>query len=257
MGKESVMIDTIICGDCLEVMPTLEDKSVDMVLADLPYGTTKLKWDSLIPLDKLWGELSRITKDDSALVFTSSQPFTTTLIASNIKRFRYEWIWCRKRPANFLTANYQPLKIHEDIAVFSQRPATFTKQDRHMRYYPIKETIKHIIYRNKETKSNVLSDYGGFSGIIPGGRVYKDKHPKSIIEFKSHNGSRYHPTQKPVALFEYLIRTYTNEGDTVLDPTAGSGTTAVACHKLNRHYICIEKEPEYCVIAEKRISEML
>lgn len=247
------LIDTIICGDCLEVMPTIEDKSVDMVLADLPYGNTKLKWDTIIPLDILWRELSRITKDDSALVFTASQPFTTTLISSNIEQFRYEWIWCRRRMANFLTAKHQPMKIHENILIFSKAPSTFTKSGRWMRYNPLMSAGTPYI------REGLLGDrkgtYGGAT-IVKKEENTGTRYPLSIIEFKSHN-HKEHITQKPVALFEYLIKTYTNEGDTVLDPTTGSGTTAVACKRSNRHYICIEKEPEYCAIAEKRLAEML
>jgi len=249
------MIDTIICGDCLEVMPTLEDNSVDMVLADLPYGTTKLKWDSLIPLDKLWGELSRITKDDSALVFTASQPFTTTLIASNIKQFRYEWIWHRKSRASFLTSNYRPLKYHENVLVFSKSPATFVKNGSSMTYNPIKEKGTPY-HRDALAGPSANSKYGGAKNIeVPDNTG--TRYPNSIIEFKNPTNARGHIVEKPVALFEYLIRTYTNEGDTVLDPTCGSGTTAVACKRSDRHYICIEKEPEYCAIAEKRLAEML
>ena len=243
------MIDTIICGDCLEVMPNIPNNSVDMVLADLPYGTTKLKWDSLIPLEPLWHEISRVTKDESALAFTASQPFTTTLVASNIKQFRHEWIWKRHSTANFLHVKYQPFKGHENIVVFSKHART-------IKYNPIKSLGKAYTHKHNITKLK-NADYGG--GYTPTGftEYNGERNPQSVIELDSHNGGRYHATQKPVALFEYLIRTYTNEGDTVLDPTCGSGTTAVACHESNRHYICIEKEPEYCAIAEKRIAEVL
>lgn len=247
------MLDTIICGDCLEIMPQIPDKSVDMVLADLPYGTTKLKWDSLIPLEPLWCELSRITKDDSALVFTASQPFTTTLISSNIEQFRYEWIWCRRRMANFLTAKYQPMKIHENILVFSNAPATYTKRGLWLRYNPIMKEGKP--YSRKGLAGDKYGKYG--AALLQQTSNNGTRYPLSIIEFKNENNKRYHTTQKPPALFEYLIRTYTNEGDTVLDPTCGSGTTAVACKRSDRHYICIEKEADYCAIAEKRLKEML
>jgi len=237
-------------------MPTIPDKSVDMILADLPYGTTKLKWDSLIPLDKLWGELSRVTKDDSAFVFTASQPFTTTLIHSNIEQFRYEWIWCRYSNASYLTTHYRPMKIHENILVFSKAPASFNQHRKAMPYYPIMTEGKPFT-RKAPAGTNRLTKFGGAGTIEKQADNLGTRYPTSIIKFGIHNGNRHHATQKPVALFEYLIKTYTNEGDTVLDPTCGSGTTAVACHKSNRHYICIEKEQEYCDIANKRLKEML
>ena len=237
-------------------MPTIPDNSVDMVLADLPYGTTKLKWDSLIPLEPLWREISRVTKDDSALVFTASQPFTSTLVLSNPRMFRYEWIWVRNGKASFLTSNYRPMKSHENVIVFSKLPATYTKSGRSMKYNPIKKEREKPLYYEKITSLTDLSDYG-YNKHTPAKREYTDKHPTSVLIPPNSYKDRVIVSQKPVALFEYLIRTYTNEGDTVLDPTCGSGTTAVACHKSNRHYICIEKEQEYCEIAEKRLNEML
>lgn len=242
------MVDEILCGDCLEVMPTLEDKSVDMVLADLPYGVTACKWDTPLPLDDLWSEWLRICK--GAIVLTGTQPFTTTLIDSNRELFRYSLVWDKLIPRGFLNANRIPMRCHEDIIIFYEQFKTYNPQKE--KGIPLSwKASKNYIDKNK-TYQGANTD---------GNRTnYSTRFPRSIIRVMgviNNSKEKSHPTQKPVALFEYLIRTYTNEGDTVLDPTAGSGTTAVACHKSNRHYICIEKEPEYCAIAEKRLAEML
>jgi len=246
------VIDTIICGDCLEVLPTLEDRSVDMVLADLPYGVTACKWDTPLPLDDLWSEWLRICK--GAIVLTATQPFTSRLVMSQPKLFRYEWVWDKKRPTNFLQSRKMPMRRHENILVFSASPTTYNPQ-----------------MRERDDSGDIGRDRG--SNIYSESMKCKSKPtfiiqendlalPHTILYFGTSSNTKqkkniFMPTQKPVALFEYLIRTYTNEGDIVLDPTAGSGTTAVACRKTNRHYICIEKEPDYCAIAEKRIMEML
>jgi len=246
------MIDTIICGDCLEVMPTIPDKSVDMVLADLPYGVTACKWDTPLPLDDLWCEWLRICK--GAIVLTGTQPFTSKLVMSQPKLFKYEWIWDKGRGTNFLLARKMPMKRHENVLVFYNGSHNYNPQmveregdgkKRFARHYgPRKPSEQYQVTTRKEQMRNELAL------------------PHTLLRFNPVNSNQFkknyaHATQKPVALFEYLIRTYTNEGDTVLDPTCGSGTTSVACRKSNRHYICIEKEPEYCKIAEKRIAEML
>jgi len=236
------MIDTIICGDCLEVMPTIPDNSVDMVLADLPYGVTHCKWDSVIPLNLLWPEWLRICK--GAMVFTAMQPFTSTLVMSNPKWFSHDLIYYKPTTTGFLNANRMPLRAHEHILIFG-KGLTFNPQF------------------TKGKPNNSRGTYEEYKGDIYGDHNKKrsapttKKYPRSVIRFNRPPPPLLHPTQKPVALFEYLIRTYTNEGDTVLDPTCGSGTTAVACRKSNRHYICIEKEQEYCAIAETRIAEIL
>jgi len=238
------MIDSIICGDCLEVMPTLEDKSVDMVLADLPYGVTACKWDTLIDLDALWVQWLRICK--GAIVLTGTQPFTSKLVMSKPELFKYEWIWDKRNPSGFQLSKYRPLRRHENVLVF------YNGQPK---YYPIitvgNRKSEKTKRKKKERESNPIAH------PTEGSYDRSTRYPTTIIEAYNNRAKTVHPTQKPVALFEYLIRTYTNEGDTVLDPTAGSGTTAIACRKSNRHYICIEKEPEYCAIAEKRIKEML
>jgi len=230
------MLETnkIHCGDCLELMPNIESGSIDMILADVPYGTTACKWDVIIPLEPMWKELKRIIKPNGAIVMTASQPFTSILVMSNIKWFRCEWIWDKIKSSNPLLAKIHPLKIHENILVFSKNKTI---------YNPL--GIYNIIPKNiKQAKSDVLNHSGQYTQTISG-------YPKSIQKFS--RDKLLHPTQKPVALMEYLIKTYTNENDIVLDFTMGSGTTPVACIKTNRQYIGIELDEQYCKIAEKRI----
>ncbi len=230
----------LIQGDCLELMKEIPDKSIDMILCDLPYGTTACKWDIVIPFEPLWEQYERIIKDDGAIVLTASQPFTTTLINSNIKHFRYSWTWEKEQGVNFLMAKKQPLKVHEDVCVFSKRQTVYNPQMSEGKPYisgkgdsgEVTGRVKKIQTKNKGTR-----------------------YPRSIIQFKRETG--LHPTQKPVALLEYLIKTYTLEGETVLDNCMGSGSTGVACKNLNRNFIGIELDPEYFKIAEKRINENL
>ena len=227
-------------GDCLELMKTIPDGSVDMVLTDPPYGTTACKWDSVIPFEPMWDQLKRVTKKNGAIVMTASQPFTSALIMSNVKMFKYCWVWEKSRFANQMLAKKQPLKIHEDVVVFSQSSAIYNPQG--------------LIECDKVTKqgSKITDNNGG--GVRP--TSYRQTHtnyPRSIQKFKSE-GKTVHPTQKPVALMEYLIKTYTNEGDTVLDFTMGSGTTGVACANLNREFIGIERDDKYFQIAQDRIQ---
>jgi len=232
---------TLMQGDCLERMKEIPDGSVDMVLTDPPYGTTACKWDSIIPLQPMWEHLTSITKLNGAIVMTSSQPFTTTLISSNIKIFKYCWVWQKSRFANQMLAKKQPLKIHEDIVVFYQKQCTYNPQG--------------LIEVNKVTKQGAkVSDNNG-GGLRE--KEYAQTHtnyPRTIQQFKSE-GRTVHSTQKPVALMEYLINTYTDECQTVLDFTMGSGTTGVACVNTNRNFIGIELDPEYFSIAESRIQE--
>lgn len=235
-------INNIIQGDCLEVMQDIDDKSIDMILCDLPYGTTACKWDTIIPFEPLWEQYKRIIKDNGAIVLTASQPFTSALVMSNIKWFKYEWIW-DKVTAGGLLAKYRPIIVHENILVFSNKTPV---------YYPIK-TKRSKPIRQKVRQSSLSAPLKYNDGEW---RYYSDTNPKTILTYHNRNGGgKYHPTQKPVALFEYLIKTYTNEGDLVLDNCIGSGTTAIACMNTGRNYIGIEKEPEYVVIAKKRISE--
>ncbi len=233
-------MNKVILGDCLEVMKDIPNKSIDMILCDLPYGTTACKWDVVIPFEPLWEQYKRIIKDNGAIVLTASQPFTSALVMSNIKMFKYSWVWQKTRFSNQMLAKYQPLKMHEDVLVFSKLKHNYQPQGL--------VRVDKLTRQGKKITDNI----GGGERAT----VYRQEftnYPKSIQVFKNETG--YHPTQKPVALFEYLIKTYTNEGDLVLDNCAGSGTTGVACKNLNRNYILIEKEQEYIDIINKRLNE--
>jgi site-specific DNA-methyltransferase (adenine-specific) len=249
MGKNNMyeikdIINKVHCSDCLELMKGIPDKSVDMILADLPYGTTACKWDVVIPFEPLWEQYKRVIKDNGAIVLTATNPFSSMLVASNAKGFKHEWIWQKEKGVGFQVAKYRPMQEHEHVLVF-------TKKGERVNYYPIKEP------RDKPVTSKGASSKSGSSPIqylSKQNYIYNDKYPTSIKMFKRDN-SRIHPTQKPVALFEYLIKTYTNEGDIVLDNVAGSGTTGVACKNTNRNYILIEKEPEYIDIINQRLNK--
>ncbi len=232
-------------GDCLEVMKQIPDGSVDLVLCDLPYGTTACKWDTVIPFEPLWAQYRRVAKPTAALVLTASQPFTTALIASNMRELRYCWVWDKvNRYTGALNANLMPLKRHEDIAVFYRSPPTYNKQWRDGKPYSVKRTGGHG---------------AAFGDAYPEARtgVNDGKHnPCTILPIKADNKLEHglHPTQKPVALMEYLIKTYTNPGDTVLDNCMGSGTTGVAAVRNGRFFIGMELDPGYFQIAQNRIQ---
>ncbi len=234
-------------GDCLERMKEIPDGSIDLVLTDPPYGTTACKWDSVIPLVPMWIQLKRVTKSNTAIVMTASQPFTTTLISSNLQMFKYCWIWEKNRGSNFFAVKYRPMKEHEDITVFSK--ATHN-------YYPIKES--RVATGSSRAKYAVNSSNTGkraaYNNLIDSRNDVKLdelRYPRSIQKFNTQVG--LHPTQKPVALMEYLIKTYTNDGDQVLDFTMGSGTTGVACQNLDRKFIGIEIDENYFKISLDRI----
>jgi site-specific DNA-methyltransferase (adenine-specific) len=235
---------TLLLGDCLEILPTLADNSVDMVLVDLPYGTTACKWDSIIPLDKLWEQYNRICKEDSAMVFTAAQPFTTILAASNLESFRYEWIWEKPQGTNPMNAKVMPLKSHENILVFYRKKPVYNPQ---MWY----STPYSGFSSNTATIGEVYGKQKSKHRDNPDGSRY----PKTVLKFKQEKG--LHPTQKPVELMEYLIKTYTNPGEIVLDNTMGSGTTGVACKKFNRNFIGIELNPNNFNLAKNRIEGVL
>jgi site-specific DNA-methyltransferase (adenine-specific) len=238
------MKNQVILGDCLEVMKDIPDKSIDMILCDLPYGTTACKWDTIIPFEPLWEQYKRIIKDNGAIVLTASQPFTSALVMSNPKWFKYEWIWGKTVGTNFLNAKFQPIKKHENILCFYNPPIkTFNPQMLIGKPY---KDIRKKVERFESSCTRAMNK----TPIINKGERY----PNSIIIFENGNNKSLHPTQKPVALFEYLIKTYTTEGDLVLDNCAGSGTTGVACKNLNRNFILIEKEKEYVDIIQKRID---
>ena len=229
-------------GDCLDVMPTLESGSVDMVLADLPYGTTACKWDSVIPFEPLWAEYRRVTKPNAAIVLTASQPFTTALIASNMREFRYCWVWDKCIPSGFNYARFQPMRQHEDVLVFYRKAPTY---DSYGEPYAKPITYKPAV--SASDSSNMTHTLDRDTKLTA-----THKRKRSILTFPKVRAGDHH-TQKPVALMEYLIRTYTNEGETVLDNTMGSGTTGVACRNARRKFIGIEQDAVYFSIAERRI----
>ena len=239
-------------AECIEFMSTLEDKSVDMILCDLPYGTTACKWDNVIPFDKLWEQYNRIVKDDGAIVLFGSQPFTSALVMSNPKMFKYEWIWEKAVGSNFATVKYQPLKEHENVLVFSKNKHN---------YYPIKEPRKGSGAKRLEHGYKSNGTVSEVTGVVPNrkGKIYDElKNPSSVQYFNNRESTRgLHPTQKPVALLEYLIKTYTQEGELVLDNCAGSGSTAIAAINTNRNFIGCELDKDYFDIATKRIEEHL
>ena len=331
----------IIQGDCLNIMSTIEDKSVDLILCDLPYGTTACSWDSIIPFDKMWEQYKRIIRNNGFIILTASQPFTTKLINSNIEQFSHQWIWQKEQGSNPLLANMMPMKNFEDVIVFyneykkydyelknplrkyfnnilfqlgktikdvekdlGHRRAehTFYVQPKIidgeikygttqfglctkktyleiLEYYnikdeyyvlPFEELVKYIIifnqslleykriYNPQKTNGTKYTSGGGYietlDSFVEGGKVSSERFPTSIIKFNTDKSKSQHPTQKPVALMEYLIKTYTNEGDLVLDNCMGSGTTGVACVNLNRKFVGIELEEKYFEIAKERIT---
>jgi len=233
----------LMLGDCIERMKEIDDGSVDAVIADPPYGTTACKWDSVIPLEPMWKQLKRVIKPNGAIVLFGSQPFTTALIASNMRDFRYCWVWVKPYTTGFMNANKMPLRNTEDVCVFYRELPTY-------RPHGVKKSGKKQV-RRKDKDSTIYADMGLQAGEYT--QAFTN-YPRQTIEF-GREGKTVHPTQKPVALMEYLIRTYTNEGETVLDFTMGSGTTGVACVKTKRDFIGIELDDGYFKIAEKRIME--
>jgi site-specific DNA-methyltransferase (adenine-specific) len=231
-------------GDCLEIMPALASESIDMILCDLPYGTTQCKWDVVIPFEPLWKEYKRVIKKNGVIILTATQPFASIAILSNPKWFKCEWIWVKSRSGSPLTAKYMPLKLHENILVFCER-RTKTYNPQMTEGEPYERNLDHIGKENNH-KFGIKEVHSRNNGT---------RFPSTVQKIKQ-NWSRQqqiHPTQKPVALMEYLIKTYTNEGDIVLDNAMGSGTTGLACKNLNRSFIGIEKEKDYFEIAQKRI----
>lgn len=242
----------LIQGDCLELMRTIPDHSVDMVLADPPYGTTGCKWDKVIPINPLWDQIERVIKANGVICLFASEPFASKIRLSNIAHYKYDWIWIKSKGANFVHAKNQPLKRHEEVLVFSYAPMGHASVlgDRRMRYYP--QGLKE----KTTTRRNASKKFGGCFGSRPSQLdVVTSRYtgyPGSLLEFRNETG--YHQTQKPVPLLEYLIKTYTLEGDTVLDFAAGSGSTGVAARNLSREFIGIEIDPEWCDIARQRLG---
>lgn len=245
-------------GDCIEIMKDIDDKSIDLILCDLPYGITACKWDNEISLDLLWKQYRRIIKDNSAIILTASQPFTSKLVMSNLGWFKCEWIYKKKAGSNFAQVKYMPMKEHENILVFSNGKT---------KYYPIMEKRKgkgEERVKNRFTSSS-RNKIGEFVGIknksLDNSYIFMNelRYPSSVQEFNNRNKEdiKLHPTQKPIKLFEYLIKTYSREGDLVLDNCIGSGTTAIACLETKRDFIGVELEQKYCEIANQRIKEHL
>lgn len=235
-------------GDCLERMKEIPDGSVDLILTDPPYGTTACKWDSIIPLDSMWSQLNRIIKHEGVIALSGSQPFTSVLVCSNLEMFKYSWVWEKNKSTGHLNSKRQPMRKFEDILIFGNLGVSATSKS-------------HLPYKPQMSDGEPYSGRGG--GVESGNDCYRgygktrsdnkgERYPENIIKFKSDKG-KVHPTQKPVALMEYLIKTYTSESETVLDFTMGSGTTGVACINTNRSFIGIEMDDKYFNIAEERI----
>ena len=236
------MKNTVIHGDCLEVMKSIPNGSIDAIITDPPYGTTACKWDSVIPFDLMWEQLNRIIKPNGAIVLFGSEPFSSALRMSNLKNYKYDWKWEKEQGTGFGNAKKMPLKSYEDITIFYNKPTLYNPQG----------LIKKEKIRKHKSKD--VGEHLGKNGLT--GKEFKQEfcnYPKSILKYNRNKGK--HPTQKPVELMEYLIKTYTNENETVLDFTAGSGTTGIACLNTNRNYILIEKDKNYFDIINKRIKD--
>ena len=236
---------TFVNADCFDVFPFIEDKSIDAIICDLPYGTTACKWDSILPLEKLWNEYKRVLKPNGVILLTASQPFTTVLIGNDLKMFKYNLVWDKVAVTNPMLAKKQPMRCHEDVLVFYDKQPTYNPQ------------MRVGVKWSRAGKKQHTTDTLGQSILFNKGSDESEmKYPKSIITFSNADKTKNeHPTQKPIELMEWLIKTYTNEGDMVLDNTMGSGTTNLACIKLNRKSIGIEKEKQYYDVAVRRASE--
>ena len=249
-------IDRIYNGDCLELMKEIPDKSVDCIICDLPYGTTACKWDSVIPFNKLWEHYKRVIKPTGAIVLFGQQPFTSALIMSNIEMYKYNWVWQKESGTNFLNAHHQPLKVTEDICVFGKSATTESKKGVYLAYNPqMRQGFTPYACKSGAQKTDTAmvrgkckAQNGGTITVSNGERF-----PVNVLTFQ-RDREKLHPTQKPVELIRYLIRTYTNEGDLILDNCIGSGTTAVAAIKEKRHFIGMELNKEYYDIACKRVE---
>lgn len=238
---------TLLQGDCLELMNRIPDSSIDMVLSDLPYGTTRCRWDAPINLQELWEQYRRVVKENGAIALFSAQPFTTELIGSNKAMYRYEWIWRKTQPSGFMNAKKMPLRAHENIEIFYRKPPTYNPQMTHGHQrktataYGTRESDGSSCYGREERNYTYDST---------------DRYPVDVLQYSTGDKSkRLHPTQKPVDLLEYLVKTYTNPGETVLDNCMGAGSTGVACLNTGREFVGIELDPEYYQIAKERIEQ--
>jgi len=241
--------NSIINADCFDVFDKVADASIDMILCDLPYGTTACKWDTVLPFDKLWAQYKRVLKPSGVVVLTASQPFTSVAVMSNLKWFKYEWIWEKSKASNFLQASYMPLKAHENILVFAKAKTKYNPQ----------KTSGKPFNKGKDKRNGVATEVYQAIPNINGFEIVNEsglRNPRTVQYFvTAESEGKFHPTQKPQLLFEYLIKTYTNENDIVLDNTAGSGTTAIACLNTNRQFIVMEKEQKYYDIILKRVGD--
>ncbi len=238
----------LLHGDCLELLPTLADGSVDLVLCDPPYGTTACKWDAVIPFEPMWAAVRRVLKPNGAAVFTASQPFTSALVMSNTREFKYQWVWEKNKATGHLNSKKRPLVAHEDVTVFATGTPIYFPQGVRAKAVP-------TISKGDRGRKGVGSSGDCYGAATKDAVQTHESFPRSVINFAVDQKAEYHPTQKPVALMEYLIRTYTNPEETVLDFTMGSGTTGVAAVNTGRNFIGIERDPDYFAIAEKRIAE--
>jgi site-specific DNA-methyltransferase (adenine-specific) len=260
--------------DCLKVLPTLADNSIDLVLTDPPYGTTACKWDSVIPFEPMWKELKRIIKENSAIALFGSEPFSSHLRLSNLDWFKYDWIWEKQKASNFMGAKYSPLKYHEIISIFSNKTHNYYPQKykvlgiedvmqlnkkQMINLFETKEYDRYGKIDNRKTINNPITNKDHIGNKLKRIRNADDgyRNPKSVLKINKEINTNTHPTQKPIPLLEYLIKTYTNEGDTVLDFTMGSGSTGVACKNINRNFIGIEMGKNYFDIAKNRIEGVL
>jgi site-specific DNA-methyltransferase (adenine-specific) len=247
--KTDVMRSVLVHADCFDVFPYIADASVQLILCDLPYNVTGLKWDSLLDLPKLWEQYERIIKPNGAIVLTAMQPFTTELIISNRKMFKYTWVWNKVKPGNFLTAKLKPMQNHEDIVIFS-KANTANCNKNNMLYIPQLEKREKVRKYKKEADSDIYARKNTTSIEY----TTNFKYPKSILEISNANQkNKLHPTQKPLELMKYLIKTYSNENDVVMDNCMGSNTTGLACKELNRQYIGIEKDKNYYNVSVSRV----
>lgn len=240
--------NTLHQGDCLDIMKSLDNQSVDMILCDLPYGSSKCKWDIIIPFEPLWEEYKRITKSNGAIVLTATQPFASLLICSNLEAFKYDWVWHKTTSTGHLNSKIMPMRSHEAVLVFGYSKIKYNPQ----------KTYGHIrkVSLARHKRNSIQTEIYGTHGLSSYDST--ERFPRSVLTFKTDKQKQHlHPTQKPVSLFEYLIRTYTDEGDLVLDNCAGSGTTGIACINTKRQYILIEKELKYCEIIATRIKEII
>jgi len=239
------MINQIHLGDCLDIMKNIPDSSIDMILCDLPYGTTNCKWDAIIPFEPLWEQYNRVCKRNAAMVFTASNPFTSALIMSNPKFFKYTWVWEKSKATGYLNSKKMPMRAHEDICVFYRKLPTYNPQMWQGKPY------------DKGTAHRPTDVYGKQVGEIHVKNNSGLRYPRSVQYFKTSEseGKVIHPTQKPISLFNYLIKTYSNEGETILDNCIGSGTTAISCLETGRNYIGIEKDQKYYELCAKRIND--